>query len=78
MYPATVVAAFKSGSPDIESSWSRVESYTKELREKFGVTITLRVPRQAPAQPVTGIEPLSSGFISEAKRVANRLNKYAS
>jgi len=36
---AKVVAAFKGGSPDIESSWSRVEEYTKTLREKHGVTI---------------------------------------
>jgi len=36
---ARVVAAFKGGSPDIESSWSRVEGYTKTLREKHGVTI---------------------------------------
>ncbi len=34
-----VVAAFKGGSRDIESSWSRVEGYTKELREKWGVEI---------------------------------------
>jgi predicted dehydrogenase len=32
-----VVVAFKGGSKDIESSWNRVEGYTKELREKFGV-----------------------------------------
>jgi predicted dehydrogenase len=36
---ARVVGAFKGGSPDIESSWSRVEEYTKTLREKHGVTI---------------------------------------
>ena len=36
---AKIVAAFKGGSPDIESSWSRVEGYTKELHDKFGVTI---------------------------------------
>lgn len=36
---ARVVAGFKGGSPDIESSWSRVEEYTKTLREKYGVTI---------------------------------------
>jgi len=34
-----VVAAFKGGSRDIESSWSRVEGYTKELQEKYGVRI---------------------------------------
>ena len=35
----TVVAAFKGGSPDLESSASRVDGYTKELQEKFGVKI---------------------------------------
>lgn len=33
-----VVAAYKGGSPDIESSWSRVEGYSKTLQEKYGVT----------------------------------------
>lgn len=36
---AKVVAGFKGGSPDIESSASRVEDYTKQLQEKFGVEI---------------------------------------
>ncbi len=36
---AKVVAAFKGGSADIESSRSRVDGYTKELQEKFGVKI---------------------------------------
>ena len=36
---AKVVAAFKGGSPDIESSISRVDGYTKTLREDFGVEI---------------------------------------
>ena len=34
-----VVAAFKGGSPDIQESWSRVEGYTKQLQEEFGVKI---------------------------------------
>lgn len=34
-----VVAGFSGGSPDIESSRTRVEGYTKELREKWGVQI---------------------------------------
>jgi hypothetical protein len=34
-----VVAAFKGGSPDIESSRSRVDGYTKTLEEKYGVKI---------------------------------------
>ncbi len=36
---AKVVAAFKGGSPDIESSPIHVENYTKTLREKYGVQI---------------------------------------
>src|SRR5512138_2588541 len=34
-----VVAAFKGGSPDIESSWSRLEAYTLQLQKDYGVTI---------------------------------------
>lgn len=34
-----VVAGFKGGSPDIESSWSRVEDYTRQLQKDFGVQI---------------------------------------
>lgn len=34
-----VVAAVKGGSKDIESSWTRVDGYTRELTEKWGVKI---------------------------------------
>jgi hypothetical protein len=34
-----VVAAYKGGSPDLPSSADRVEGYTKQLHEKFGVEI---------------------------------------
>jgi len=34
---ARVVAAYKSGSPDIDSSWSRVDKYADELRTKWGL-----------------------------------------
>lgn len=36
---ARVVAAFKGGSQDIESSRTRVDGYAKELTEKWGVTL---------------------------------------
>jgi hypothetical protein len=36
---ARVVAAFKGGSPDIESSISRVDGYAKELVEKYSVKL---------------------------------------
>ena len=34
-----VVIAFKGGSPDVESSHTRVDGYTKQLQEQFGVKI---------------------------------------
>src|SRR5437667_6070204 len=34
-----VVAAFKGGSQDINSSASRVEGYTQKLQEKYGVKV---------------------------------------
>jgi len=34
-----VTAAFKGGSSDIESSYSRVDGYTRELQEKYGVKV---------------------------------------
>jgi predicted dehydrogenase len=36
---AKVVAAFRGGSQDIESSRSRLDQYTKQLQDKFGVKI---------------------------------------
>ncbi len=36
---AKVVAAFKGGSKDIESSWGRLEKFTETLTEKYGVKI---------------------------------------
>ena len=36
---AKVVAAFPGGSKDIPSSWSRLDGYTKTLREKYEVRI---------------------------------------
>lgn len=34
-----IVAAYKGGSPDLESSASRVDGYTSQLEKEFGVTI---------------------------------------
>src|SRR5499426_2351718 len=36
---ARVVAAFKGGSPDVESSRTRIDRFTAELRDKWGVEI---------------------------------------
>src|SRR5215471_19039755 len=36
---ARVVAAFKGGSPDVESSRTRIDKFTDELKDKWGVEI---------------------------------------
>ncbi len=41
---ARVVAAFVGGSYDLEASRSRLEGYTKELREKWGVRLHPTIP----------------------------------
>ncbi len=53
---ARVVAGFKGGSPDIESSWSRVDGYTRTLQEKFGVTIYGSIPELCQQVDVVMIE----------------------
>ena len=41
---AKVVAAYKGGSPDIESSRSRIEKFTQELRDKYQVRMFDSIP----------------------------------
>jgi predicted dehydrogenase len=41
---ARVVAAFKGGSPDVESSATRIDRFTKELVEKWGVELVDDIP----------------------------------
>src|ERR1700733_6142398 len=44
---AKIVAAYKGGSPDIESSRSRVDNYAKELQTKWGVEMVDDIPTLA-------------------------------
>jgi predicted dehydrogenase len=39
-----VVAGYKGGSPDVKASWSRVDGYTAELRDKWKVEIVNDIP----------------------------------
>lgn len=41
---AKVIAGVKGGVPDNETSWSRVDKYTEELRDKWGVEIVETIP----------------------------------
>ena len=44
---AKIVAAYKGGSPDVESSRTRVDNYAKELQTKWGVEIVDTIPALA-------------------------------
>jgi predicted dehydrogenase len=39
-----VVAGYKGGSPDVKASWSRVDGYTTQLRDKWNVEIVDDIP----------------------------------
>jgi hypothetical protein len=41
---ARIVAAYKSSSPDIESSRSRVEGFSRDLSQKYGVELVPDIP----------------------------------
>lgn len=41
---ARIVAAYKGGSPDIESSRTRIDRFTNELRDKYHVEIANSIP----------------------------------
>jgi predicted dehydrogenase len=40
----TVVSAFKGGSPDVKDSWTRVDKFTEELRDKWKIQIVNDIP----------------------------------
>jgi predicted dehydrogenase len=39
-----VVAGYKGGSPDVQDSWSRVDKFTAELRDKWHIEIVPDIP----------------------------------
>jgi predicted dehydrogenase len=39
-----VVSAFKGGSPDVKDSWTRVDKFTEELRDKWKIQIVNDIP----------------------------------
>src|SRR5438046_10237534 len=51
-----VVAAFPGGSPDVKASHTRVDNYTKELREKFSVEIVDSIEALLPKVDVVLLE----------------------
>jgi hypothetical protein len=51
-----VVAAYPGGSPDVESSRTRVEGFTRDLKEKFGVEIVDSIEALLPKVDVILLE----------------------
>lgn len=49
IFGARVVAAFKGGSPDVKESASRVDKYSEELRDKWGVNFVDAIPTMCSA-----------------------------
>jgi hypothetical protein len=70
-----VVAAWKGGSKDIESSASRVEEYTKELQEKRGVKIYDTIEEVCQNVDVIMIESVDGRPHLEEARIAFKFGK---
>ena len=67
---AKVVAAFKGGSKDIESSWSRVEGYAKALQENYVVRIYDNIPAMCSEVDAVMLESLDGRpHLEQAKPV---------
>ncbi|MDQ6759605.1 MAG: Gfo/Idh/MocA family oxidoreductase [Acidobacteriota bacterium] len=67
---AKVVAAYKGGSPDIESSRSRIERFTQELRDKWQVRIFDSIPEMCKNVDAVLIESVDGRVhLAEARQV---------
>jgi hypothetical protein len=55
-YPVRVVAAFPQSSPDIESSYTKMDGYVKTLSEEYGVKMMESIEAMLPLVDVVMIE----------------------
>jgi predicted dehydrogenase len=70
-----VVAAFKGGSKDIETSWSRVEGFTKELQDKYQVKIYSSIEELCQNVDVVMIESVDGRPHLEQARIVFKSGK---
>ncbi len=70
-----VVVAFKGGSPDIESSWSRVEGYTRQLETEFQVKIAPSIEELCAQVDVVMIESVDGRPHLEQARAVFKAHK---
>ena len=67
---ARVVAAWKGGSPDIESSRTRVDGFAEEIRTKYGVEIVPDIPTLLSKVDVVLIESVEGRpHLAQARQV---------
>jgi hypothetical protein len=67
---AKVVAAYKGGSPDIESSRSRIDKFTQELQEKWQVRIFDSIPEMCKQVDAVLIESVDGrAHLAQARKV---------
>lgn len=67
---ARIVAAYKGGSPDIESSRTRIDKFTQELQDKWHVAIVDTIPelcKQVDAVLLEGVD--GRGHLAQARQV---------
>ena len=72
---ARIVAAFKGGSPDITNSWGRVDKFTQEVQEKYGVKIVPSIEELCRQVDVVMLESVDGRPHLEQARIAIRAGK---
>ena len=70
-----IIAAFKGGSPDITNSWDRVDKYTQELQEKYGVKIVPSIEELCQQVDVVMLESVDGRPHLEQARVIIQAGK---
>jgi hypothetical protein len=67
---AHIVAAYKGGSKDVESSYTRVDKYAAEIHDKYGVEIVPDIPTLCSKVDAVLIESVDGRpHLAEAKQV---------
>src|SRR5918911_5272931 len=67
---ARVVAAYKGGSPDVESSRTRVDKFADELQTKYGVEIVPDIPTLCSKVDAVLLESVDGRVhLEQAKRI---------
>ena len=72
---ARIVAAFKGGSPDITNSWGRVDKFTQEMQDKYGVKLVPSIEELCQQVDVVMLESVDGRPHLEQARIAIQAGK---